>query len=82
VIADMSWALPLVSVSFIGDLSDYEARVTQWARSYPQTCVCMYDLDRFDGYVIMAVIKAHPKVLMSGVVVETPYFVDPVQVRS
>ncbi len=80
VIADMSWALPLVSASFIGDLSDYEARATHWARSYPQTCVCMYDLDRFEGNVIMAVIKAHPKVLMSGLVVENPYFIDPVQV--
>jgi hypothetical protein len=78
VIADMSWALPLVSPSFIGDLSDYEARATHWARSYPQTCVCMYDLDRFEGNVIMPVIKAHPKVLMCGLVVENPYFVDPV----
>lgn len=80
VIADMSWALPLVSASFIGDLSDYEARATHWARSYPQTCVCMYDLDRFKGNVIMSVIKAHPKVLMCGLVIENPYFVDPVPI--
>ncbi|WP_446223616.1 MEDS domain-containing protein [Nocardia sp. IBHARD005] len=74
VVADMSWGLPLVSAPFIDDLTDYETRATEWARSYPQSCVCMYDLDRFGGNVIFAVMRAHPKVWISGVVVENPYY--------
>jgi hypothetical protein len=73
VVADMSWALPLVCAPFIEDLSNYEARATAWARSYPQSCVCMYDLDRFGGNVICAVIKAHPRVWISGMMLENPY---------
>jgi hypothetical protein len=73
-VADMSWGLPLVSQPFLDDLSDYEARATVWARSYPQSCVCMYDLDHFGGNVIFAVMQAHPKVWMSGVIVENPYY--------
>lgn len=73
-VADMSWGLPMVSQPFIEDLSAYEARVTLWARSYPQSLVCMYDLDHFGGNVIFAVMQAHPKVWMSGVIVENPYY--------
>lgn len=74
VAADMSWGLTLVSAPFIEDLTDYERRATAWARSYRQACVCMYDLDQFGGNVIFAVMKAHPKVWISGLVVENPYF--------
>ena len=34
-----------------------------------------YDLDRFDGDVIVPVVRAHPKVWMNGVVLTTPYSV-------
>ncbi|MDT7706196.1 MAG: hypothetical protein QOG20_1803 [Pseudonocardiales bacterium] len=73
--ADMSWALPLVSDPFLEDLTAYEARATVWARSYPQSCVCMYDLDRFGGNAVFSVMRAHPKVWMSGVILENPYYI-------
>ena len=51
--------------------------VTRWTRAYRQTGVCMYDLDRFGGDVIVAMVRTHPKVLINGVIVENPYAVDP-----
>jgi hypothetical protein len=72
VVADMSWALPDGVPPAPDDIADYEAGVAAWTTSYPQSCVCMYDLERF-GSVALAVIKAHPRVWMGGVMLENPY---------
>lgn len=79
VIVDMSWALPLVSASFVGDLSGCGDRATHWVRSYPQTCVHVRPRS-LRGRRHHGGDQGHSKVLMSGLVVENPYFVDPVQV--
>jgi len=76
--ADMSWALPHVSNGFISNLVSYEARVARWTRAYRQIGVCLYDLDRFGGDVIVSMVNSHPKVWINGVIVENPYYsVDP-----
>jgi hypothetical protein len=75
--ADMTWAMPLVSGPFVAELADYEARATRWVRAYPQICLCLYDMDCFGGDVVLAVIRSHPKVWVSGVVLENPYFSYP-----
>jgi hypothetical protein len=72
VVADMSWALPTGCPPSTADIADYEATATSWTSAYPQTVVCMYDLDRF-GCVTLALIKAHPRVWVSGVVLDNPY---------
>jgi hypothetical protein len=77
--ADMSWALPLISQRFVRTLHGYESRVAHWTKAYPQTAVCLYDLDRFRGNMIVAMIQSHPRTWISGVVVENPYFLPPSQ---
>jgi hypothetical protein len=72
VVTDMSWALPDGTPPSADNIAGYEASATTWTTSYPQSCVCMYDLDRF-GSIVLAVIKAHPRVWMSGVTLENPY---------
>jgi hypothetical protein len=37
---------------------------------------CLYDLDRFDGDVIVPIVRAHPKVWMNGVVLTNPYYLE------
>lgn len=74
IIADMSWAKALVDDDgFVMDLARYETRFTVWASRHPQVTACMYDLDRFDGDVIVPIVRAHPKVWMNGVVLTNPY---------
>jgi hypothetical protein len=70
VVTDMGWALP--ARPSVEDLADYEAEVTAGARRYPQSVVCLYDLDRCTT-VVHAVIRAHSRVWMRGVVLENPY---------
>lgn len=75
IIADMTWVKALVDDDgFVMDLARYETRFTVWALRHPQVTACLYDLDRFDGDVIVPIVRAHPKVWMNGVVLTNPYY--------
>jgi hypothetical protein len=74
---EMSWAEELRSSPALGELVSYEAKVNKVARNFPWVALCLYDLDLFGGDVVVPMLKTHPKVLFSGMLVENPYFVDP-----
>jgi hypothetical protein len=76
IIADMIWARPLISKPFVDDLIAYEFKFNQWSRRYPNVTVCMYDLDRFGGDVLIPAMKVHPRLWVNGVVVENPYYLQ------
>ncbi len=58
-------------------LLEYESRVSLLVRKYPVTAVCQYDARNFDGATIMEILKVHPMMLVNGMVVNNPYFIDP-----
>lgn len=39
--------------------------------------ICLYDVERFSGAVILDTLKTHPSVLLNGMVVDNPYYVEP-----
>ena len=55
----------------------YESELNRFAPCYPQTILCLYDLNRFGGSVFLTIMRTHPIVLMNGTVLENPYYVDP-----
>src|SRR5919197_175535 len=61
------------------DQLTYEARVNQVLGSHPEAAIslCLYDVDRFDGELIVGVMRTHPKMVLSGTVVDNPFFIDP-----
>jgi MEDS: MEthanogen/methylotroph, DcmR Sensory domain len=74
-VGEMTWALrPAPGVE---NLVLYEAELNRVAPKYPTVVLCLYDLDRFTGEVIVSIVKTHPKVLIRGMVVENPYYVGP-----
>jgi MEDS: MEthanogen/methylotroph, DcmR Sensory domain len=75
--SDMSWAQNVITGPLIDDFMGYEAQATRSARAYPQVALCLYDLDKFRGNVIIPVLKVHPKVFFGGMLLENPYYVDP-----
>jgi hypothetical protein len=75
--SDMSWAHNVITGPLIDDFIGYEAQATRSARAYPQVALCLYDLDKFRGNVIIPVLKVHPKVFFGGMLLENPYYVDP-----
>jgi hypothetical protein len=74
-VGDMTWAarqMPGVA-EFVG----YEARLNYLLPRYPQVILCLYELDRFSGEVLVDVLKTHPKVLFGGMVLDNPYYLAP-----
>ena len=76
-VSDMSWAENVFSGPVIDDFMGYEVQATRYARAYPQVALCLYDLDKFRGDVIIPALKVHPKVFFGGMLLENPYYVDP-----
>jgi len=74
---DLSWVQTAPNGPAIDDFMSYEVQATRYARAYPQVALCLYDLDKFRGDVIIPALKVHPKVFFGGMLLENPYFVDP-----
>ena len=58
-------------------LLEYEAKVSILQEDHPVTAVCQYDANVFDGATIMNVLKIHPQMIVNGMVVQNPFFIDP-----
>jgi hypothetical protein len=74
-IGEATWALSYMP--HIEELARYEARLNQFLPRYPQVTLCMYELDRFSGAFLVDVLKTHPKILIGGMVLDNPYYLDP-----
>lgn len=75
-VGEMTWALR--DLPGVGNLVRYEARLNGFLPRYPQVILCLYDLERFtDGQLLMEMLRTHPKVLMSGQLLENPWYVEP-----
>ena len=71
----MSWAHRDESV--VSDLMGYESELNRIMSNFPQVNLCLYDLTRCSGDLIMDVLKTHPKALLGGMVIDNPYYLDP-----
>jgi hypothetical protein len=41
--------------------------------------LCLYDLARFDGENLVDILKTHPTVLVGGMVLDNPYYLEPAE---
>jgi len=75
-VGEMTWALR--DLPGVEQLVTYEARLNEFLPKYPQVILCLYDLERFtDGQVLMGLLRTHPKVLLSGQLLENPWYTEP-----
>ena len=74
-IGDMSWAHRDESV--VSVLMGYESELNRIMSNFPQVNLCLYDLTRCSGDLIMDVLRTHPKALLGGMVIDNPYYLDP-----
>jgi MEDS: MEthanogen/methylotroph, DcmR Sensory domain len=72
---EMTWALR--DAPGVEHLVGYESELNRVTSSYPVVVLCMYDLDRFSGEVVINIVKTHPQVLVQGILVQNPYYVGP-----
>jgi hypothetical protein len=74
-VGEMTWALR--DMPGADELVSYESELNRYLPQYPQVILCLYDLERFSGELVVDIMKTHPKVLVGGAVVENPYYLDP-----
>ena len=72
---EMTWSLR--DAPGVDHLIEYESELNRVTSSYPVVVLCLYDLDRFSGEVVVNVVKTHPQVLVQGILVENPYYIGP-----
>ncbi len=73
--AEMVWALEAVPGR--EHLMAYESRLNYFIPGKPWISVCLYNVTKFSGSVIMNVLRTHPYTISGGVITENPYYQDP-----
>jgi hypothetical protein len=79
-LGDMSWVIR--SGVDTKTVFAYEAEVNEFSTRYPQFVLCLYDLDHFDGSLVIDVLRTHPKIILNGMFIHNPYFLPPADVMA
>jgi signal transduction histidine kinase/ActR/RegA family two-component response regulator len=74
-VGNMSWALDTKTEA--RELVAYESELNRFLPRYPQAMLCLYDLDQFNGEVLIGILETHPLVLLAGMVIENPFYIEP-----
>jgi hypothetical protein len=72
---NMEWALE--SAPGVTDIVEYETKLNYFLPKYPDPVVCVYDLTKHSGSVVMDILRTHPMVIIGGVLQENPMYVPP-----
>lgn len=73
-VCNMEWATE--DRPGVNDLLEYEARYNLLP-PYRDPVICVYDLARFSGEVVIDVMRTHPMTIIGGILQENPFFVPP-----
>jgi DcmR-like sensory protein len=61
----------------VDDLVEYESRVSYiWPR-YKDPVICVYDLAKFGGDIVVDIMRTHPMIIIGGILQENPFFMPP-----
>jgi hypothetical protein len=75
IMGNMDWAFEDVAAA--PELIEYEAEVNEIIERNRQPAVCVYDMAKLSGAMLMDVLRTHPLTLINGVVQENPFFIPP-----
>lgn len=73
--AEMGWGLE--KIPGVEHLMTYESLLNTFIWGKTWISICMYDVNRFPGAMIMKVLRVHPFVITGKGVYENPYFILP-----
>lgn len=59
------------------EVLEYEAEVNQALEQNKQPAVCVYDIAKLTGSMMMDLLRAHPLTLINGIVQENPFYTPP-----
>ncbi len=75
-VADMGWA---ADAGVADSLIEFEARANFVDLHDRHVAICWYDASRFDGALLIDILRTHPVVLLGGMLQENPFFVPPAE---
>jgi hypothetical protein len=61
----------------VDDFLEYECRLNNIIPQYKDAVICLYNLTKCGGNLIIDVMRTHPMILIGGIVQENPFFVPP-----
>jgi len=74
-IGHMEWALE--GLPGVEDLVEYEARLNYMLPRFKDPVICVYDLNKFGGAIVVDILRTHPMVIIGGTLQENPFYVPP-----
>lgn len=77
IMGDMGWVFD--DVPGAEDILEYEAGVNEVLSRNRQPAVCVYDIAKLSGSMMMDILRTHPLTLIGGVVQENPFYTPPAQ---
>lgn len=77
IMGNMGWALREGAPQT--KLIEYEAEVNEVLARNRQPAVCVYDVSRLSGAMMMDLLRTHPLTIIGGVVQENPFYTPPAE---
>lgn len=74
-VGEMDWVVSAAGGS--RDVVAYERGFDRLVMEYAQSALCVYDLQRLSGPLLLAILTAHPLALVRGELVESPFYREP-----
>jgi len=71
----MEWALK--TAPGVTDIVEYETKLNYVLPGISGAVLCVYDLNRHSGSVVMDILRTHPMVIIGGVLHENPLYMPP-----
>jgi hypothetical protein len=80
IVCHMDWAAE--GYTHIDDLIEFESRVNNVWCDHDDAVICIYDLAKFGGNVVMDMMRTHPMVIIGGILQQNPFYVPPEEFLS
>lgn len=80
IMGNMNWVFK--DVPGASDIIAYEAEVNDVLSQNCQPAVCVYDIAKLSGAMMMDLLRTHPLTLINGVVQENPFFTPPAEMLA
>jgi hypothetical protein len=75
IMGNMNWVFQ--DIPGATEILEYEAEVNEVLSRNRQPAVCVYDIAKLSGSMMMDLLRTHPLTLIGGVVQENPFFTPP-----
>lgn len=73
--AEMVWSLQ--AIPGIEHLMAYESMLNFFIPGKPWISICLYNVTKFSGSIIVNVLRTHPFTISGGVITQNPYYQNP-----